>query len=150
MLHISSLCGCCTKECLKRFSESYLAKIRSQFEALYYEQQNIYLSGLLCRRETKKTSGHKRKSNHTTTSNGKRLGRPPAEDSKFSFEYCLHDEKGVDVKVSQKAFCGVHAFGPKRLRILRDKIVSADKESTIIWDKFGKHTEHQQVSDTVP
>ena len=148
-LDISSLSGCCKKECLKRFSQSHLAKIRSDFEALYYEQQNIYLSGLLCRRETKKTSGHKRKSNPTMTSNGKRLGRPPAEDSKFSFEYCLRDEKGVDVKVCQKAFCGVHAFGPKRLRILRDKIVSADKESTIVWDKRGKHTEHQRVSDTV-
>ena len=94
------------------------------------------------------------------TSNGKRLGRPPAEESKFSFEYCLlvnelsvgyclRDEKGVDVKVCQKAFCGVHAFGPKRLWVLRYKIVSADKQSTIIWDKCGKHTEHQQVSDTV-
>lgn len=29
------------------------------------------------------------------------------------------------------------------------QIVSADEESTIIWDKRGKHTEHQRVSDTV-
>ena len=70
------------------------------------------------------------------TSNGKRLGRSPAEDSKFSFEYCFRDEKGVDVKVCQKAFCGVHAFGPKRLRMLRDKIGSADKESTITWQTY--------------
>jgi len=107
------------------------------------------LNGLLHRHETKKTSGHKRKSNPGTTLNGKRLGRPRAEDSKFSFDYYLRDENGLDVKVCQKAFCGIHAFGPKRLRVLRDKIKSADEGSKIIWDKRGKHTNHQKVDDSV-
>ena len=147
---ISSLSGCCKKQCLTRFSKGHLAKIRSEFEDLYYEQQNIYLNGLLHRHETKKTSGHKRKSSPAITLNGKRLGRPPAEDSKFSFEYYLRDEKGLDMKVCQKAFCGVHAFGPKRLQVLRDKITSAKEGSKVVWDKRGKHTgHHQKVDDAV-
>ena len=35
-----------------------LTKLRTEFEQLYYEQQNILLNGLLCHHETKKTSGH--------------------------------------------------------------------------------------------
>ena len=58
-LDISSLSECCKKRCIKRFSQSHLARIRSESEDLYYEQQNIYLNGLLHRHETKKTSGHK-------------------------------------------------------------------------------------------
>ncbi len=42
----------------------------------------------------------------TLTSNGKRLGIPPAEDSNFSFR----NEEGIDVKVCQKALCGVHGL----------------------------------------
>ena len=136
------------KECFKKISQQHLCKLRRDFESLNYEQQNVYLSGLLHRHETKKTSGHKRKSNPSDSSNGKRLGRPPAEESKFSFDYCLINEKGVTVKVCQKAFCGVYAFGPKRLRVLRDKIVTAGEEG-IIWDKRGKHDNHQRVSDDV-
>lgn len=147
-IDISSLSGCCKKECIMKFSQPHLSKIRRDFESLKYEQQNIYLCGLLHRHETKKTSGHKRKSNPSVSSKGKRLGRPPAEESKFSFDYCLINEKGITVKVCQKAFCGVHAFGPKRLRILRDKIASAG-EGGIIWDKRGKHDNHQRVSDEV-
>ena len=45
-----------------------------------YDEQNVYLNGLLHRRETVKTSGHPRKSNPATAS-GKRVGRPPAEES---------------------------------------------------------------------
>ena len=61
-------------------NSALLAKVRSDFEDMYYEQQNMYLNGLLRRYETKKTSGHKRKANPATTSSGKRVGRPPAED----------------------------------------------------------------------
>ena len=67
-------------QCLTVLSKSHLAKVRSDFEDMYYEQQNMYLNGLLRRYETKKTSGHKRKANPATTSSGKRVGRPPAED----------------------------------------------------------------------
>ena len=93
-LDISSLSGCCKRECLKCFSQQQLSRVRKDFEALNYEQQTIYLNGLLRQHETKKTSGHKRKSNPAVSSNGKRLGRPPAEESKFTFQYCLHDERG--------------------------------------------------------
>ena len=148
-LDIQSLTKCCKKECLSRFSNSHLSDVRGNFEGLYYEQQNIYLTGLLRRHETKKTSGHKRKLNPTTTLNGKRLGRPRAEDSKFTFEYYIHDEKGLDIKVCQKAFCGVHAFGPKRLRVLREKITDAMDGSTVVWDKRGKHHGHVKVSEAV-
>ena len=72
-------------------------------------------------------------------------GYAPTEESKFSFDYCLINEKGVvTVKVCQKAFCGVHIFEPKRLRVLRDKITSARKEG-IIWDKHGKHDNDQHL-----
>ena len=143
-LDISSLSGCCKKECCMKISQQHLSKHRRDFESLNYEEQNIYLSGLLHHRETKKT---KRKSNPSVSSNGKRLGRPPAEESKFSFDYCLIN-KGVTVKVCQKAFCGVNIFEPKRLCVLRDKITSAGKEG-IIWDKRGKHDNHQYVSDDI-
>jgi len=48
---------------------------------MYYEQQNIFLSGLLKRVETKKTSGHSRKEHPAVSPHGKRIGRPPAEIS---------------------------------------------------------------------
>ena len=117
-IDISSLSGCCKKECIMKFSQPHLSKIRKDFESLNYEQQNIYLSALLHRHKTKKTSGHKRKSNPSVSSKSRRLGRPPAEESKFSFDYCLINEKGITVKVCQKSFCRVHAFGTKRLRVL--------------------------------
>ena len=44
-----------------------------------------------------------------------------------NLDYCLHSEKGVTVKVCQKALCRVHAFGPRDLWVLRDKIASADE-----------------------
>lgn len=145
---ISSLSGCCKKDCLKRFSVTHLNKLREDFEALYYEQQNIYLNGLLHRHETKKTSGHKRKATPTLTSNEKRLGRPPAEESKFGFDYSLHNEQGINVKVCQKAFCAVYGFSSKRLRVLCDKITSAEEEA-IVWDKREKHGNHRQISEDV-
>ena len=51
-----------------------------------------------------------RKSNLATSSNGERVGRPPAEDSMFSFNYSLQNEKGVDVRVFQNSFCDVHGL----------------------------------------
>ena len=59
-----------------------------------YEQQNIYLNGILKRRETERTNGHPRRANPTVTANGKRVGRPPAEDSSFAHEYYIRNEKG--------------------------------------------------------
>ena len=90
-------------------------------ESMYYEEQNIYLNGILKRREAKKTRGHPRKACPTVSAKGKRVGRPPAEDSCFTYEYYIRNEKGVDARVCQKAFCSVHGFGPKRLLILRKK-----------------------------
>ena len=85
---------------------------------MLYEQQNIYLNGLLHRRQTKKTSGHHpRKSNPATASSGKRLGRSSAEESKYSFIYSIRNENGININVCQKAFCIIHGFGPKRLMV---------------------------------
>ncbi len=52
------------------------------------------------------------------------------------------------MKVCQKAFCAVHGFGPKQLRVLRDKITSAGEEA-IVWDKRGKHSNHKQIGEDV-
>ena len=56
------------------------------------------------------------------------LGRPPAEDSQFSFEYTIRNENGVNVHVCQKAFCFGHGFGPKKLQVLRRKVQSGHGE----------------------
>ena len=70
-------------------SSPHLDNIRSDFESMYYEQQNIYLNGVLKRHETKKSSGHTRKKSPTVSSKGKRYGRPPAEESNLLWFYSL-------------------------------------------------------------
>ena len=138
---------CCKKKCTRTFTDSHLAKVRSDFEALYYEQQNIYLNGLLHRYETKQSKGHKRKSSPKLTGKGNRLGRPPAEESKFSFSYTLRNDHDFNVKVCQKAFCAMHGFGPKRLQVLRRKIQDASEMSDVVWDKRGKHSNHYKIDE---
>ena len=90
-----------------------------------YDEQNLYLNGLVQRHLAKKSSGHCRVT-PVLTSNGKRRGRPPAEESIFSLKYHLRNESKVDVKVCQRAFCLVFGFGPKRLLVLRQKIKASD------------------------
>ena len=111
---------------------------------MYYEQQNVFLSGLLKRVETKKTSGHSRKEHPAVSSHGKRIGRPPAEISRFTFKYCIRDKRGIDVGVCRKAFCYVHGFGEKRLLVLRKKI---EDSGGLEPDKRGKHGKHYSVGD---
>ena len=55
-LQISDLSetDCCRKKCLQQFSPSHLSKVKDEFESMYYEEQNIYLNGILKQRETKK------------------------------------------------------------------------------------------------
>ena len=137
---------CCKKKCLEQFSVLHLNKVRDDFEGLYYEQQNMYLNGLLKRHETKQSRGHSRKKPIFTTS-GKKVGRPPAEESHFTFEYSIRNEKGVDVRVCQKSFCGVYGFGPKRLLILRRK--SGDTGTSMEPDQRGKHGNHPVVGEEV-
>ena len=146
-LQLTDITDCCKKRCIQGFSSSHLSKIRSDFEGLYYEQQNIHLSGILKRRQTKKSSGHARKKSPTLSSKGKKYGRPPAEGSKFTFEYSLRNEDGVDVKVCQTAFCSVYGFGPKRLLVLRRKLDPSG--ITIEPDKRGKHDNHPTVGEEV-
>ena len=111
---------------------------------MYYEQQNIYLNGILKCRETKRTNGHPRRANPTVSANGKRVGRPPAEASSFTYEYYIRNEKGVDIRVCQKAFCFVHGFGPKSLLILCKK----SKGGTGLEpDRRGKHDKHVAVGE---
>ena len=145
MLSITEETSCCKKKCLQSFSQPHLNQLRDGFQKLHYEEQNTYLSGLLHRRQTKPTSGHPRKSNPSVTSSGKRVGRPPAEGSKFSFEYTLQNEQNINVRVCQKAFCIVHGFGPKRLQVLRQKLKSGDLEA----DRRGKHGNHESVKEEV-
>ena len=52
LIAISDNKECCKKKCLQG-SISHLHKVRSEFQALFYEHQNVYLHGLLHRRETK-------------------------------------------------------------------------------------------------
>ena len=94
-----------SKVCLKNFSETHLLKLRNKFAAFYYEQQTVYLNGLLTRHEPKPSSGHKRKTNPKLTSTGKPLGRPPVDKSKYTFEYNVRNEKNIDIKLCQKGFC---------------------------------------------
>ena len=78
--------------------------------------------------------------------NGKRLGRPPAKESAFSFEYKVKNEKGFNV--CQKAFCALHCFSPKQLQTLQHKIEAAG-EGNIELDKHGKHSNQQRIADDV-
>jgi len=68
-----------------------------------YDEQNVYLNGLLHCRETVRTSGHPRKGNPVTSSE-KRIERPSAEENHFSLGYLLHNDKGINVHICQKAF----------------------------------------------
>jgi hypothetical protein len=79
------------------------------------------------------------------TTSGKRLGRPPAEHSVFSFDYYLRNSSKIDIKVCQKAFCGVFGFGSKRLQILRQKIKAI--VSSVEPDKRDKHNNHPRVNE---
>ena len=142
LVPITASIKCCKKKCLQNISITHLTNLRESFQTLMYDEQNVYLNGLLHRRETVKTSGHPRKSNPVTAS-GKRVGRPPAEESQFSFDYSLHNDKGFNVHVCQKAFCIVHGFGPKRLQVLRRKLKSGKLE----LDGRGKHNNHPAVDD---
>ena len=137
---------CCRKRCLQKFNVSHLQRTRTSFESMMYEQQNIYLNGLLHRRETKKTVGHPRKANPTLSINGKKVGRPLAEYSMFSFLYSLRNEKGIDIHICQKAFCDVHGFGPKRLQILRRKLGQGPELEP---DRRGKHSNHLTVDERI-
>ena len=58
----------------------------------------LYLTGLIIRKETKKSVGHRRKSNPTTTTGkyGKKAGHPPAEEGSFSIEYHVRNGKGLN------------------------------------------------------
>ena len=108
---------CCKKKCLQSISLSHITKLRYTFQTLLYDEQSICLNGLLHHHETVRSSDHPRKDNPVNSS-GKRLGRPPAERSHFSFNYTLVNDKEIIVHVCQKAFCTVHGFGPKRLHVL--------------------------------
>jgi len=113
-----------------------LAKLRADFELLYYDQQT---SGLLRCKETTKTTGHPRKESPTLTRNGKRLG---------SFEYYVKNGKGVDQRVCQKAFCFIHGFSAKRLQVLRTKMNNSGGNG-IEYDNRGKHSNRQRIGEDV-
>ena len=134
---------CCHKECLKQFSTAHLYGLREKFETLYYDEQNLYLYALIGRRETKKSVGHPRQPNPTSFPSGKKVGRPPAEESSYTFVYYLYDEKSLNVKVCMKAFCAVLGFGPKRLLVLKQKMKSA-AEVCIELDRRGRHGNRPQ------
>ena len=64
---------------------------------MLHKEQNIYVNGLLHYHETKKASGHPKEEHPTLSVNGENIGRPPAEDSMFSFLYSLQNDKGINV-----------------------------------------------------
>lgn len=149
---LSNYAECCKKLCIQKFTTSHLNKVRDDFEKLFYEEQNLYLNGVLHRCVTKKSSGHSRKQNPTVSSSGKKVGRPPAEESQFSFHYSIRNEKGIVVRVCQKAFCAVHGFGPKCLQVLRRKVQAPGEPSitcTVEPDQRGKHDNRHVISEDV-
>ena len=145
-----STAGCCKKGCIQSFPTTHLIqkKISEEFKEMLYGDQNTYLNGLLHRYETKKSTGHARKPNPTMPSNGKKVGRPPAESSKFSFYYNVRNPQVVNIRVCQKAFCSIHGFGPKRLQVLRCKMQHSGGIS-VEPDKRGKHSNRHSVSEEV-
>ena len=110
--------------CISNFSQDHLLSKRNHFNCLTYDEQNVYFAGLVTRKETKQSSGHKRKDNPSVDKNGKKIGRPPAEASDFSPSYHIRNQKGVDVTVSQKAFIWIHGFGKRRHEVLRKKFLA--------------------------
>ena len=136
---------CCKKRCMLSFTENHVQKLRNHFQQLYYEEQNHYLNGLLRRDATKKSAGHEYKSNPEMSSDGNKFGRPSAASGVFSFKYFIRNEKGVDTKICQKAFCNIHGFTRKRLQVLRQKF----EQDIGLFDKRGKHSNRVKVSDTI-
>ena len=52
------------KNCCKcAFQNFHKPTVREHFNCLTYDEQNVYLLGLVTRKDTKKSSGHKRKEN---------------------------------------------------------------------------------------
>ena len=119
---------------MQHISVTHLASLRQHFSTLAYDEQKLYLTGLMIRKETKKSVGHKRKS---TGKYGK-VGRPPAEESSFSIEYQITNEKGLNQKVCQKAFVLIHGFGKRRLEFLRKKMPVGSAVPEL--DRRGKHS----------
>ncbi len=148
------------KSCIYVVSPGHLLETRNHFNSLTYDQQNLYLTGLIIRKETKKSSGHRRKKNPIVSKNGEKVGRPPAETSKFSIDYNIRNEKGINVKVCQKSFILVHGFGKRRLEVLRKKFSVVahnpeyiqhmkDKQKAIINHTAGNE-EESEVDDMKP
>ena len=102
---------CCKKACVQQISAEHLSSIRQHFSTMTHEEQNLYLTGLMIKKETKKSVGHKRKSDPKVGKYGKKVGRPAAEESSFSVEYQIRNERGLNQKVCQKAFLLIHGFG---------------------------------------
>ena len=92
---------CCKKSWYKEFLQNTL----HHFSTLTYDEQNLYLTGLMIRKEPKKSAGHKRKSDPVIGRNGRRVGRSPADSElSFSVEYQIKNERGLNQKICQKAF----------------------------------------------
>jgi hypothetical protein len=128
---------CCKKLCVKQFPIEHLSSLRDHFNSLTYDEQNLYLTGLMQKKETKRTIGHKRKSNPLISKNGKKVGRPPAEESSFSTIYQIRNEKGINKVVCQKAFLLINGFGKRRLEIFRKKFSAGSTLPEL--DCRGKH-----------
>ena len=90
--------GCCMKSCILKLSKVALHQIRDNFNVLTYEEQNQYLAGLMILRMAIKSSGHMRKESPTAAKNGKKMGRPPADEASFTIEYNVRNEKCINAK----------------------------------------------------
>ena len=115
-----------------------------------YDEQNLYLTGLMIRKETKKSIGHKRRSNSVIEKNRNKVGQPPAEQSSFSVEYQIRNQKGLNQRVCRKAFLLIHGFGKRRLEFLRKKMPAGSAVPEA--DRRGKHNNqelHQKVRDHI-
>ena len=108
-------------------------------KSLLYEEQNTYLNGVLKRKSTKKSSGQPRKSNPAVSAKGKRLGRPAAEESSYTFDYYIRTEKGIDTTAIRRPHSPevADAEGPAVRAVA---VARATSCSTVPWRSSNRTT----------
>ena len=114
--------GCCKKVV---FLPGHLMETRNLFNSLTYHQQNLYLTGLIIPKETKKSSGHRRKKNPIVNKNGKKVGRPKVREHILSFEsrpsnYSRHKNDGRQYLSPELSIAKMHnmAHNPEYIQHL--------------------------------
>ena len=90
--------NCCRKACMQHISVTHLASLRQHFSTLAYNEQNLYLTGLMIRKETKKSVGHKRKSNPCTGKYGEEGGSTTSRRKQFQYRVSNQERERPESK----------------------------------------------------